>query len=259
MCGSSAQNQTATGRPAATLLSLTLVSFPTVTPKPVFLLADSRPLFGPESQTIRASIGEESPRAAYVGASNGDDPGFYSIFEAAMEKIGVGSCRMIPASMTDESAAFINQADVILLAGGSVESGWRTFEANGLAQTVIRRYGEGATLIGVSAGAVQLGMFGWGEGEPSRESLFKTFNLVPYVVSVHDEERGWAALQQAVNSVEVTGLGIPAGGGMIYHPDHTIEPLTHPVHEFAREDERITHYLLYPGQAQEVQELTAVC
>ncbi|HZH29153.1 MAG TPA: Type 1 glutamine amidotransferase-like domain-containing protein [Pyrinomonadaceae bacterium] len=235
------------------------MSCPTVTVKPIFLLADSRPLFGPESGMIRASIGAESPRAVYIGASNGDDPSFYSIFEAAMEKIGIGSCRMIPASITDESAAFINQADIILLAGGSVESGWRTFEANGLSQTVIRRYGEGATLIGVSAGAVQLGMFGWGEEEPSRENLFKTFNLVPYIVSAHDEERGWVALQQAVNSVEVGGLGIPAGGGIIYHPDHTIEPLTHPVHEFARDNERIRHYLLSPGQIEKAQELTCVC
>lgn len=229
------------------------MSFPTGTAKPIFLLADSRPLFGPESLKIRASVDAGSPRAAYVGASNGDDPGFYSIFEAAMEKVGIDSCRMIPAAVTDEDAAFIDQADLILLAGGDVERGWRTFEANGLAQTVIRRYGEGATLIGISAGAVQLGMFGWGEEEPSRENLFKTFNLVPYIVSVHDEGRGWAGLQQAVNSVEVRGLGIPAGGGVIYHPDHTIEPLTHPAHEFEREGERITSYLLFPGEAREVQ------
>lgn len=229
------------------------------TVKPIFLLADSRPLFGPESRLIRACVEAESPRAAYVGASNGDDPGFYSIFEAAMGKVGVDSCRMIPAAVTDECAAFVDRADIILLAGGSVERGWRTFEANGLAQTVIRRYGEGATLIGVSAGAVQLGMFGWGEEEPSRESLFKTFNLVPYIVGVHEnEERGWGALQQAVGSVGVRGLGIPAGGGMIYHPDHTIEPLTHPVHEFAREGERITSHLLFPGQTGGIQELPAV-
>jgi hypothetical protein len=56
--------------------------------KPVFLVAGSRLLFStdharPISQRIRDAVEREQPTAAYIGASNGDDPAFFDIFEAA--------------------------------------------------------------------------------------------------------------------------------------------------------------------------------
>ena len=47
--------------------------------KPIFLLADSQLLFWKENEnlflkTIREHIDNENPKAAYIGASNGDNP-----------------------------------------------------------------------------------------------------------------------------------------------------------------------------------------
>ena len=37
-----------------------------------------------------------------------------------------------------------------------------------------------------------------------------------------------------------TGLGIPAGGGVIVHPDNTFEPLRRPAHEFRFDGTQVT-------------------
>jgi peptidase E len=153
---------------------------PASTPAPLFLLADSQLLFlvdeeGPFIDRVAACTGPGAPRAAYLGASNGDNPDFYSIFLAAIEPIGPAECRLIPSEPTADELAFLESADVILLAGGDVDLGWRAFTASGVRDVVERRYHAGAVLIGVSAGAVQLGNAGWPEGDA--ESTFPTWGL----------------------------------------------------------------------------------
>src|SRR5215213_7851148 len=170
--------------------------------KPIFLCADSSLLFwrAPENLFLRVlknSLASEPPRAAYVGAANGDEAQFYSIFTAAMQGIKVDNCRMIQSSFSTADAAFINEAEIILLAGGEVERGWDIFVKNGLQEVLTRRYYEGATLIGVSAGAIHLGSFGWREGELTGENLIRTLGLVPFVIDVHEEKEGWERLKQA--------------------------------------------------------------
>jgi hypothetical protein len=32
------------------------------------------------------------------------------------------------------------------------------------------------------------------------------------------------------------GIGLPTGGGAIYHPDHTLEPLRHPLVELSLQE-----------------------
>src|SRR5215207_3261208 len=134
-------------------------------PQPIYLFADSRLLFWRDGGTlfldsVRRLSTRDSPRAAYIGASNGDDPAYYSIFEAAMEGAGVNDCRMILSSFPPADRSFLNDADIILLAGGDVEKGWGVFVETGMREFVVRRYNEGAVLLGVSAGAVQLGLYG---------------------------------------------------------------------------------------------------
>ena len=75
----------------------------TSTPQPIYLFADSQLLFWRSKdalflRSLREVLDEDSPKAAYIGASNGDDPEFYSIFTAAMEGIGIHECRMILSS-----------------------------------------------------------------------------------------------------------------------------------------------------------------
>ena len=200
--------------------------------KPIFLLADSQLLFWRENGrlVIERVVRDRTPdqlKAAYIGASNGDNPDFYSIFVSAMEGVGVFDCRMIPSVLSEADLAFLNHADIVLLAGGDVEAGWRVFLANGLSEHIVRKYFEGASVIGVSAGAVQLGLCGLA----ADGSLIDTFKLVPFIIGAHEESDNWKTTTELLrlSGPGTTAIGLPTGGGAIYHPDHTIEPLRHPL------------------------------
>lgn len=225
--------------------------------RPVYLLADSQLLFwrdGDESflQGVRAQLDRPTPKAAYLGASNGDEPEYYDIFVAAMDSVSVFDTRMIPASPSAGDLAYLDEADLILLAGGDVERGWRAFEASGIKDAVLRRYYAGAVLVGVSAGAVQLGLVGWPpEGPTGTEDLIDTFKILPYVVDAHAESEEWERLGRAVRLLgeSVQGIGIPTGGGVVYHPDHSVEAVRHPFHEVAVRDGRTVRSLVFPGES----------
>ena len=199
---------------------------PRTQPAPLFLLADSQLLFWTEEGQLAdriAAAAPAAPRAAYLGASNGDNPDFYSIFVAAMDRVGPAECRMIPAAPSDDERAYLEAAELVVLAGGDVERGWRAFQAGGVAQIVERRYREGAVLVGVSAGAVQLGTTGWPGGDP--DAAFGTWGLAPFVVDAHAEDADWADLRAVVRArgEGARGFGIPRGGGLVYHPDGSVE------------------------------------
>ena len=230
--------------------------------QPIFCLADSQLLFwrDPESgrpwleRAVRAGNGEPV-RAAYLGASNGDEPAFYSIFAAAMESVGVDAHRMILSGFGRDDREWLDAADLILLAGGDPVRGWRVFEQSGIGEVITSRYFAGATLLGVSAGAVQLGWLAAPEeAEPEPEKirpgdLVHTFRLVPAALGAHEEASDWQRLRSLLGAADmpIRGLGIPTGGGLVYHPDGVVEPVRHPVHEWLPTDEGLRHSLLLPG------------
>ncbi len=194
--------------------------------QPIVLLADSQLLFWRENDRLLLErVLKKGPKAAYIGASNGDNPDFYEIFVAAREGAGVSDCRMIASAISDADLSFLNDADIILLAGGDVELGWRTFLSNGLNNCIVRRYSEGATLIGISAGAVQLGLCGLA----ADGSLIETFKLVPFIIGAHEESDNWKTTRALLrlSTSNTRAIGLPTGGGAIYHPDQTLEPLRH--------------------------------
>jgi hypothetical protein len=222
--------------------------------KPVFLLADSQLLFWRDggrpflarARELLAPAGPGgSPQAAYLGASNGDAPEFYELFVAAMAEIGISRCRLIPAGAGAGDRSYLDDADLILLAGGDVERGWRAFERAGLPALLLERYYAGALFIGISAGAVQLGLKGW---STAGDALFDTLRIVPFVVDVHDEP-AWTRLHQVVPKAgeHVRGYGLPSGGGALYHPDYSVEPVRHGLAEVSVTEEGLRQALLYPG------------
>lgn len=221
--------------------------------KPIYLFADSQLLFWKENgylflDLVRAKVDATSPRAAYIGASNGDKPEFYDIFREAMQTIMIRDCRMISSAYEADDAAFIKEADIILLAGGDVKKGWQIIEQSGMKEDIIRRYTEGALLIGVSAGAAQLGMIAGSE-----DGLFETLKLVPFIISAHEEKTGWEGLQQMIerSSWNVQGIGIPAGGGAVYHQDNSVEAIRRPLSTFFIRDGKTLHSLVMPSPAHE--------
>jgi cyanophycinase-like exopeptidase len=222
-------------------------------PQPLYLLADSQLLFWKRDgrlilEAALDGLAQDTPMsAAYIGASNGDRAEFYEIFEAAMDAVGITNRRMIGSSFGPDDRAFLECARLIVLAGGDVRLGWNTFERTGMKDVISDRYVKGAVLVGVSAGAVQLGRYGIGETpESPATELLDVFNLVPMVIDAHQERAQWARLSRTIQLLEgsVTGLGIPAGGGVIVHTDGTIEPLRYPAHAFTFEGVGVTHSLL---------------
>jgi cyanophycinase len=221
--------------------------------QPIYLFADSQLLFWKRGDalfldSVRALLTSESPKAAYIGASNHDDPCFFGIFEAAMANVGITGCRMIKSSYSMEDAAFLEQADLILLAGGDVEAGWRTLDETGMNDVIIKRYREGAVLIGTSAGAAQLGSYGCKEKGPSNYELFATLKLVPFMVDTHDERNEWRRLEETILllNTSVRGAAISAGGGVIYHPDGDMEPIRFPIEVFAVTEGCLERSILLP-------------
>lgn len=224
-------------------------------PQPIYLFADSQLLFWCDGgnlflDSVRRLVTHDSPKAAYLGASNGDAPEYYSIFAAAMAGVGVHHCRMIPRSFTVEDQSFLSEADIILLAGGDVERGWKVFVETGMREFVVRRFYEGAVLMGVSAGAAQLGTYGLLERRASDAGPVGTFGLVPFVIDAHDEGREWGRLRRALRLLDggVKGIGIPTGGGLIYHPDGRVEAIRRALHELSAEGGEIRDALLLPKQ-----------
>ena len=197
--------------------------------QPIFLFADSQLLFWRDGGQllIERVVTRVQPKAAYIGASNGDDPRFYEIFVTAMKGAGVSDCRMIPSAVSEADLAFLNDAEIILLAGGDVEVGWQVFLNNGSSEHIVRRYFEGATLIGISAGAVQLGLCGLA----ADGSLIETFKLVPYIIGAHEESDNWKTIRALLqlSGPGKTAIGLPFGAGAIYHPDQTVEALRQPL------------------------------
>ncbi len=165
-----------------------------------------------------------------------------------MEGIGIHNCRMLLSSFSAEDESFLNDADIILLAGGDVAKGWNVFDEMGIKELIIRRYYEGTILIGISAGAVQLGLYGLIDGGSALEELLDTFKLIPFVIDAHDEGQKWRRLKRAIRLLDGTakGIGIPTGGGLIYYPNQSIEAIKHPLYEFSIKDGEIKEALLIP-------------
>jgi cyanophycinase len=223
---------------------------------PLYLFADSQLLFWkqhgkPLLEVLRQSLPDEAA-AAYIGASNGDRSEFYAIFEAAMDAAGFSDRGMIDSSFGPEHRELLNRAQLILLAGGDVRRGWSTFEETGMKEQILARYEQGAVLVGISAGAIQLGRYAiLDESDPSARNLVDVFNLVPAMIDVHDEQHDWERLTSTVRLLEgsTAGIGIPTGGGIVFHPDGAVEALRHAVHELSWDGTRVLRSLLLPPES----------
>ena len=118
--------------------------------QPLYLLADSQLLFWKRQDRLLLEaaldgLARDTPlSAAYIGASNGDRPEFYGIFEAAVDAVGITDRRMIDSSFGPDHRAFLERAQLIVLAGGDVRIGWNIFEKTGMKDVILGRYADGS-------------------------------------------------------------------------------------------------------------------
>jgi cyanophycinase len=217
--------------------------------EPLYLFADSQPLFWRDGAFLTGlcqAAGKSQPNVAYIGASNGDSPDAHGIFAAAFERVTTGRTHWVRAQFAAEDRRFLETADVIVLAGGDVEAGWNVFTRSGMRELIVQRHRDGAVLIGVSAGAVQLGKYAAVPDANGGSRLLETFGLIDFILDVHDETRDWRALAATIQLLEgsARGLGIPHGAALIAHADGTFEPSGRAVEEFVLTQGRLRRSLL---------------
>lgn len=218
-----------------------------VTRRPIHLLADSQLFFSYSTVSYWSLLTDLLPqrtKAVYIGANSNDEPQFYELFKEAMKNLTISDTEHVKSSFDEIDKNNLNHADLVLIGGGNLKHGWQRICESGMKDIIIERYLDGAFLFGVSAGAVQMGFPFMQEGE-----LQETLQLVPFLISAHEEKENWENLIHSVQSSELAlrGLGIPYGGGVIYHPDNTVEILKKPVEEFEMVNASLKHTLLLPA------------
>lgn len=220
--------------------------------KPMYLLADSQLLFAKDEigeyflNPITDYLNKLS-KAVYIGASNGDEPAFYDLFVAAMENIKIKNCSMIHSAFDEEDKKKLEAADLILLAGGDVKKGLQVLENTGMKDIILEKYYNGATIIGVSAGAIQLG---WQSllVDGIQEEIIDTLRIAPFLVDTGSNFSEWKNLKLLINDSKSMkrGIGIPAESGIVYHVDQTVEILNKPVDEFVMNENGMQETVLIP-------------
>lgn len=183
----------------------------------LLLLADSQLLFRPQlSPQVQQFFAARPPgvvlRAAYIGASNGHQAEFFQLACAGLEALLARplTCEFI---RTEHDIPAL-PVDLVLLAGGSVSTGWEFLQRPALRQWLEQcRLRPGTLIIGVSAGAIQLAR-GCDPEQPAPQG--QTFlDWLPLFIAVHEEAQGWPSRQiWQRDAPQLDFAGIPFGGGL---------------------------------------------
>ncbi|NOU15971.1 MAG: type 1 glutamine amidotransferase-like domain-containing protein [Bacteroidales bacterium] len=226
--------------------------------KPIYLLADSQLLFYSNrdglfldriKKLFNGDIKDIEIKAAYIGASNNDNPQYYEIFQMALQQIDIHNCRMIKSDPDAADTIFLKNSDIILLAGGDVEKGWETIRRNGWNRIITERYTSGAILIGISAGAIQLGLREFEEHvDTKRGKDLDSLRLVPFIIDVHTDDL-WQGLKEHLLSEGngAQGIGIPKGAGLAYYSDESLKAIRFECIEFHNLNNRIQQSFIQPS------------
>ncbi|NVO09186.1 MAG: Type 1 glutamine amidotransferase-like domain-containing protein [Bacteroidales bacterium] len=218
--------------------------------KPIFLLADSQLLFYSNhdglfldriKKLLNRDIRDFGVKAAYIGASNNDNPHFFEVFRTAFQQIDIHNCRMIKSAPDADDTIFLKNSDIILLSGGDTEKGWNTIRQNGWDSIIVERYSNGAILIGISAGAIQLGIREFNEYPDEKKNMcFDSLRLVPFIIDVHADDLWQRLVEYLISEGNgAKGMGIPKGAGLVYYPDESIEAVRFECIEFHNINSRI--------------------
>ena len=211
----------------------------------LLLLADSQLLFRPEQlpqllrycnrrvsngagHAVEKSAAEEAFRvqgsatnkplsAAYIGAANNNQPEFFDFARSALATL---FGRPVPCHfIRSESDIPPAPCSLVILAGGSVETGWAFLQRPAVRDWLEAcRTDAGAVFIGVSAGAIHLAS-GCDPEQPSPRAQ-TCLGWAPLFVAVHEEGENWPSLQvwrDAAATPDFSGMpfvGLPMGGGL---------------------------------------------
>ncbi len=209
-----------------------------------------------------ASAGAASPSVAYIGAASDDSRSFFVMLSEHLRACGAGPVTLAPLAgrraAVDKARAILEAADVIFVSGGDVVAGMAVLGEQQIVPYLRELYETGKPFVGVSAGSIMLGQqwVRWEDpADDGSASLFPCMGLAPLTCDTHGEADGWDELRALLRlSPEGTvGYGIPAGAGLLVHPDGTLEALGAPVQRFVRTVRAVARKRdLRPGEAENV-------
>lgn len=172
---------------------------------------------------VQAAVGR-SGRACYVGAANGDAPGWTAEGVALLEGLGleVAAPRLSRPRLEAGARAALDAADVLFLAGGDTVALCEHVARHGLLDA-FQAAGRRARLVfGVSAGACAVAPFTIGYGDDGAPRVAPCLGMgPPGPLDVHDEADGWPELRALLELLPAgaTGLAIPSGAALVVRPD----------------------------------------
>ncbi len=204
----------------------------------IYLLAGGhqRTRSGPDPLLVQMfeHLAIPSPRLAYLGAANGDDPDFFIRMKQIVVEAGAGRVESVPlvgaSRVSAEAGRVLEQADLIYVGGGDVEDGMRALAACGADTLLTRLFHEGMPFLGLSAGTIMLGQawVRWRDPEDdSTAERFPCLGFAPFLCDTHDESSGWEELKAllAISPKGSVGYGIPSGGAIMVKEDGAVIPL----------------------------------
>ncbi len=189
-----------------------------------------------------AKVDGRRPRVAASYASmHGNSGGLSFMLKTAAKVFGVEVERFyVPGeegARSDRPArAVLETADLVFMAGGDPVAGARLFTSSGADAWLREAHERGASFVGISAGAIMLCAYwaSWPD-DPPKDAPFDGGELIPctavvpdLVVDCHAEEDEWVELILVAGMLRARKLsprllGLPHGGGVIVHPDGTLE------------------------------------
>ena len=185
--------------------------------------------------------------AAYLGAATQDDDEYASLYQAVAEKVGTPCKHIKMATLTSDDVAFIREhCCLILIGGGDTPSAWRAYLQHKIDSAISIAIDGGVPTVGVSAGAIQLGLAGFTDDEhricnrapllpccgPSGaaaqppagltevEAPYLALGRLPFVVGAHEEASGWKSLREGLAALravgtQCAGLGLPCAASAL--------------------------------------------
>jgi peptidase E len=220
--------------------------------KPVYLMAGRG---GRNNDSIMSAVlrdvGRPSPTVAYIGAANGDDPGFAARMAALIEGAGQG-CRVVPVLTSARHAdigrarEILEAADAIFISGGDVEVGMAVLQEKGMSGLFPELQARGKLFFGVSAGSIMLARewVRWpNPDDDASAELFPCLGVAPVLCDTHGEEEGWEELRAALRLKPegASGFGITTGTCLKVLPDGTGQALGGPVARYSRRSKTVRH------------------
>jgi hypothetical protein len=214
-------------------------------PLAIHLLAGSpgsrRNVYGSLITGLLQATGKPRPVVGYLGAATDDDPRFLGWMEGLLGAGGPCTFQLAPVKGRKAAGGaarrILEDADLVFVGGGDVELGMKRVEERDLAEVLRRKHAAGASVFGISAGAIMLSRewVRWRDPDDDASAeRFECLGLAPVRIDCHGEEDGWMELHALLRlaGARAVGHGLRAGSAVRVAADGAVRVVLGEVDRF---------------------------